>query len=156
MFFAIAQFFGWLGVKLYSGLIGTGNDPNKLFIGYLIGAGAMIIGGLVEIFLGVAAEGKSLEDVASPLSMVRSEGAACGQGRRPGISPCPELEPPGPDLRRPADPSGPATANTRLAGPRRLPPGPRPPLAARPPARSGHPARSSRPCRPPARALLTS
>ena len=31
----------------------------------------MIIGGLVEIFLGVAAEGKSLEDVASPLSMVK-------------------------------------------------------------------------------------
>jgi MFS family permease len=71
VFFAIAQFFGWLGIKLFSSLIGTGNDPNKLFIGYLIGAGAMIIGGLVEIFLGVAAEGKSLEDVASPLSMVR-------------------------------------------------------------------------------------
>jgi MFS family permease len=71
VFFAIAQFFGWLGIKLFSALIGTGNDPNKLVIGYLIGAGAMIIGGLVEIFLGVAAEGKSLEDVASPLSMVQ-------------------------------------------------------------------------------------
>ena len=62
----------WLaGTKLYSSLIGTGNDPNKLFVGYLIGAGAMILGGLAEVFLGVAAEGKSLEDVASPLSMVR-------------------------------------------------------------------------------------
>ncbi len=78
VFFAIAQFFGWLGVKLYSSLIGTGNDPNKLFVGYLIGAGAMIIGGLVEIFLGVAAEGKSLEDVASPLSMVRKTTASVG------------------------------------------------------------------------------
>ena len=90
VFFAIAQFFGWLGVKLYSSLIGTGNDPNKLFVGYLIGAGAMIIGGLVEIFLGVAAEGKSLEDVASPLSMVRkSEGAAAVRGGARGFPPAP-------------------------------------------------------------------
>ena len=43
----------------------------RLFIGYLIGAGAMIIGGIVEIVLGVPAEGKSLEDVADPLSLVR-------------------------------------------------------------------------------------
>ncbi len=71
VFFAIAQTFGWAGTKLYSSLIGTGNDPNKLFVGYLIGAGAMILGGLAEVFLGVAAEGKSLEDVAAPLSMVR-------------------------------------------------------------------------------------
>jgi MFS family permease len=85
VFFAIAQFFGWFGTKLYTSLIGTGNDPNKLFIGYLIGAGAMIIGGLVEIFLGVAAEGKSLEDVASPLSVVRS-GAAVGAGAQGGPS----------------------------------------------------------------------
>jgi MFS family permease len=71
VFFAIAQAFGWAGTKLYSSLIGTGNDPNKLFVGYLIGAGMMILGGLAEIFLGVAAEGKSLEDIANPLSMVR-------------------------------------------------------------------------------------
>ena len=51
-------------------MIGTGNDPNKLFVGYLIGAGAMILGGVVEIIFGVAAEGKSLEDVANPLSVV--------------------------------------------------------------------------------------
>ena len=30
----------------------------------------MIVGGVVEIFLGVDAEGQSLEDVASPLSSV--------------------------------------------------------------------------------------
>jgi MFS family permease len=81
VFFAIAQFFGWFGTKLYTSLIGDGTDPNKLFIGYLIGAGAMIIGGLVEIFLGVAAEGKSLEDVASPLSMVQK---TTGSGSRSG------------------------------------------------------------------------
>jgi MFS family permease len=85
VFFAIAQFFGWFGTKLYTSLIGAGNDPNKLFIGYLIGAGAMIVGGLFEIFLGVAAEGKSLEDVASPLSMVRKSTTAAGAA--PGAPP---------------------------------------------------------------------
>ncbi len=71
VFFAIAQCFGALGPVLYGHLIGSGDDPFKLFIGYLIGAGAMIAGGIVEIVLGVAAEGKSLEDVANPLSLVR-------------------------------------------------------------------------------------
>ena len=70
MFFAIAQTFGALGPWLYGLLIGNGQDHFKLFIGYLIGAGVMVIGGVVEILFGVAAEGKSLEDVASPLSSV--------------------------------------------------------------------------------------
>jgi MFS family permease len=68
VFFAIAQSFGALGPWLYGMLIGTGQDHFKLFIGYLIGAGVMIAGGLVEVFLGVSAEGRSLEDIASPLS----------------------------------------------------------------------------------------
>ena len=72
VFFAIAQCFGAIGPIFYGALIGDGSDPGKLFIGYLIGAGVMIIGGLVEVFLGVDAEGKSLEDVAAPLSAVRS------------------------------------------------------------------------------------
>ena len=70
VFFAIAQCFGFLGTHLYGHLIGTGTDPNALYWGYLLGAGAMIVGGLVAAFLGVDAEGKSLEDVARPLSMV--------------------------------------------------------------------------------------
>jgi len=70
VFFAIAQGFGSLGSHLYGHLIGTGNDPNKLYAGYLIGAGAMIAGGLVAVFFAVDAEGKSLEDVAKPLSVI--------------------------------------------------------------------------------------
>ena len=70
VFFAIAQCFGSLGSHLYGHLIGTGHDPNKLYVGYLIGAGAMILGGLVAVFFGVDAEGKSLEDVARPLSVM--------------------------------------------------------------------------------------
>jgi hypothetical protein len=39
-----------------------------LFVGYLIGAGIMLIGGLVEVFLGVQAAGKSLEQITKPLT----------------------------------------------------------------------------------------
>jgi len=70
VFFAIAQLFGSLGSHLYGHLIGTGKNPDSLFIGYLIGAGAMILGGVAAIFLAVDAEGKALEEVARPLSVV--------------------------------------------------------------------------------------
>jgi MFS family permease len=71
VFFAIAQCFGAFGSWFYAHLIGTGKDPSQLEVGYLIGAGVMVFGGIVEIVLGVAAERRSLEDVASPLSLVR-------------------------------------------------------------------------------------
>jgi len=72
VFFAIAQCFGAIGPVFYGWLIGSGSDPGKLFIGYLIGAGVMMVGGLVEAVIGVAAEGLSLEQVAAPLSAVRA------------------------------------------------------------------------------------
>jgi len=75
LFFAIAQCFGAIGPIFYGHLIGKGHDPGKLFIGYLIGAAIMVIGGVVEILLGVDAEQKSLEDVASPLSMIGATAA---------------------------------------------------------------------------------
>ena len=75
VFFAIAQSFGAFGPWLYGKLIGNGQDHFKLFIGYLIGAGVMMIGGIVAAALGVAAEGKSLEDVARPLSAPESSTA---------------------------------------------------------------------------------
>jgi hypothetical protein len=69
-----------LGPVIYGILIGDGTDRGPLFGGYLLGAGVMIVGGLVAAFLGVNAEQKSLEDVATPLSMrrpgTRAEGAA--------------------------------------------------------------------------------
>jgi MFS family permease len=80
VFFAIAQCFGALGPVIYGALIGDGKDRGPLFGGYLLGAGVMIVGGLVAAFIGVSAEGKSLEDVATPLALrrpgTRAEGAA--------------------------------------------------------------------------------
>jgi MFS family permease len=71
VFFAIAQSFGAFGPWLYGELIGNGHDHFRLFIGYLIGAGVMVAGGLVAAFLGIDAEQKSLEDIAQPLSATR-------------------------------------------------------------------------------------
>jgi MFS family permease len=81
VFFAIAQCFGALGPVIYGALIGKGESRGPLFYGYLLGAAVMIIGGMIAAFLGVDAEGKSLEDVALPLSARRTgttrvEGAA--------------------------------------------------------------------------------
>lgn len=70
VFFAIAQVFGALGPVFYGALIGNGTDRTGLTIGYLIGGGLMILGGLVEVFFGINAEGQSLETVARPLTEV--------------------------------------------------------------------------------------
>jgi len=68
VFFAIAQLFGALGPAFYGWLIGDGSSRTGLFIGYLVGAGIMILGGVVEIVFGINAEGKSLEAVTRPLT----------------------------------------------------------------------------------------
>jgi len=81
VFFAIAQGFGALGPDVYGGLV---NSHRGLFFAYLIGAAVMVAGGLVEIGLGVAAERRSLEDVATPLSARR---VAAEYGGEPARTP---------------------------------------------------------------------
>ena len=80
VFFAIAQCFGALGPVIYGALIGDGSQPTRLFLGYLLGAAVMIAGGLVTVFLGVAAERKSLEDIALPLAARNRPGSARAEG----------------------------------------------------------------------------
>ena len=89
VFFAIAQCFGFLGTHLYGHLIGTGKDPNSLYWGYLLGAGAMILGGIVAAFLAVDAEGKSLEEIAKPLGVMAGSAEGIfrsGDPRQGGLS----------------------------------------------------------------------
>jgi MFS family permease len=81
VFFALAQIFGTFGPFIYSALIGKGEDRTPLFYGYLLGASVMILGGLIAAFIGIAAENKSLEDVATPFAArragsTRAEGSA--------------------------------------------------------------------------------
>jgi MFS family permease len=60
---------GAVAPYLFGALIQTRSTRN-VFIGYLIGAFLMIVGGLTEIFLGVSAERRSLEEIAAPLTAV--------------------------------------------------------------------------------------
>ncbi|WP_067694781.1 MFS transporter [Nocardia jejuensis] len=80
VFFAIAQCFGALGPVIYGALIGEGDHPGRLLIGYLLGALVMVTGGAIAWFLGVDAEGKSLEDVALPLSVTGRHGGTRAEG----------------------------------------------------------------------------
>jgi MFS family permease len=71
-FFAIGTAVGGIsGPLVFGNLIETARAAD-VFIGYLIGSALMIAGGLVEAFIGVDAEGKSLEDIARPLTAEES------------------------------------------------------------------------------------
>jgi MFS family permease len=75
-FYAIATGVGGIiGPALYGHTIASGNRTT-VFYGYLLGAVLMILGGLTEIWLGVNAEQRQLEDVAEPLTATSSSGAS--------------------------------------------------------------------------------
>jgi MFS family permease len=73
-FFAIAQIVGATGPFIFGSLIGDGFERYPLFLGYIVGAVVMMFGGLVALVWGVDAEGKGLENVAHPVSMVTAAG----------------------------------------------------------------------------------
>jgi MFS family permease len=60
---------GLIGPTLFGALIETGERINVLY-GYLIGAALMIIAAVTQAMWGVAAERRSLEQVARPLSQI--------------------------------------------------------------------------------------
>lgn len=68
IFYAIGTLAGGVGAPLLFGwIIGTGSRGG-LAIAYYVGAGLMIGAAIVEAIIGVAAERRSLEHVATPLS----------------------------------------------------------------------------------------
>jgi MFS family permease len=71
-FYAIGTAAGGIsGPLLFGHLINSASasgDITGIAPGYYLGAGLMIAGGIVEAFLGVKAEGQSLEDIARPLT----------------------------------------------------------------------------------------
>jgi MFS family permease len=70
LFYSIATAIGGIsGPVLFGNIIGTGN-AGSLFVAYLVGAGFMVFAAIVELLLGVRAEGKSLENVATPLTAI--------------------------------------------------------------------------------------
>ena len=74
VFFAIAQIFGALGALFYGILIGDGQSRTGMVWGYIIGGLIMMAGGLVELLIGVNAEGQSLETITKPLTAVTDDG----------------------------------------------------------------------------------
>ncbi len=80
-FYAIGTASGGIsGPLLFSSLVSSGK-VSQAALAFTIGAVLMIAAGLVEVFLGVKAERKSLEDIAQPLT------AADAQAGRPGHAP---------------------------------------------------------------------
>ena len=68
IFYAIGTLTGGVFAPwLFGWIIGTGS-VNALLVGYLVAAFLMLIGAIVELWIGVAAEGRSLEHIAAPLS----------------------------------------------------------------------------------------
>ncbi|MBV9831777.1 MAG: MFS transporter, partial [Marmoricola sp.] len=82
-FYAIGTAVGGIaGPLLFGKLIDNASadkDVTAIAIGYFIGAALMIAGGVAEAFLGVKAEGESLENIARPLTAEESEGSAAAQ-----------------------------------------------------------------------------
>jgi MFS family permease len=72
---------GAIGPVLYGNLIDPAH-PGKLAAGYFLAAGLMAAAGLVEAFLGVPAEQKSLEDIAEPLTAEGGEDEATAERKR--------------------------------------------------------------------------
>jgi MFS family permease len=81
-FYAVGTAIGGItGPILFGRLIEAGGETNVMY-GYLLGAGLMIAAGIVEIFLGVEAAQKQLEDIAKPLTAedAEAEGKGAGDG----------------------------------------------------------------------------
>ena len=85
-FYAIGTAVGGIsGPLLFGKLIedaSESKDITAIAIGYFIGAALMITGGIVAAFLGVRAEGQSLENIARPLT-AEDDAPADGQQQTP-------------------------------------------------------------------------
>jgi MFS family permease len=67
-FYAIGTAVGGIAGPIVFGNLIESGSAGDVFIGYLIGSVLMIAAGVIEAFIGVDAERKSLEDIARPLT----------------------------------------------------------------------------------------
>ena len=68
LFYAVGTLVGGVGAPSLFGWLMEQESRAWLFGGYLLGAGLMVAAAVVELLIGVQAEGKSLEDIAAPLA----------------------------------------------------------------------------------------
>jgi MFS family permease len=80
-FYAIGTAIGGItGPLLFGHLINSG-ETSKVAIGFYVGAALMLMGAIAELVWGVAAEKRSLEDIARPLSAVDADEATGEKGK---------------------------------------------------------------------------
>ena len=84
-FYAIGTAAGGItGPLLFSSLVSTGKVSDTV-IAFVTGASLMILAGLVEVFLGVKAERKGLEEIASPLTAEDTSAVGAQAAFRPVV-----------------------------------------------------------------------
>ncbi len=71
LFYAFGTLLGGVGGPWLFGVLIEHGGRGEIVYGYFLGAALMIVAAVVELALGVKAEGKSLEEVAPPLSSLR-------------------------------------------------------------------------------------
>jgi MFS family permease len=72
-FYATGTIVGGFGGPLLFGALIQSGKPSQIFIGYVVGAAVMIVGGVIQALMGVEAAGRDLEDIAPPLSATDDE-----------------------------------------------------------------------------------
>src|SRR4051794_7312943 len=72
-FYATGTIVGGFGGPLLFGALIQSGKPSQIFIGYVVGAVVMIVGGLVQALMGVESAQRDLEDIAPPLSATGDE-----------------------------------------------------------------------------------
>jgi MFS family permease len=84
LFYAIGTAVGGISGPLLFGQFIHSGRLDEISTGFLIGAAAMVLGGVAELLFGVRAEGQSLESIAQPLSaagLAEDEAAAARDER---------------------------------------------------------------------------
>jgi MFS family permease len=82
-FYATGTIVGGFGGPLLFGALIQSGDPGQIFIGYVVGAVVMIVGGIIQATMGVEAAGRDLEDIAPPLSATDEELEEPGEAADP-------------------------------------------------------------------------
>jgi MFS family permease len=83
LFYAVGTGLSAAAPSLFGALIQSASRTNVNY-GYLVGAGLMILSGVLAIFLAVPAERRALEDLASPYTAVRGRGPSSIAAPAPG------------------------------------------------------------------------
>jgi MFS family permease len=121
-FYAAGTIVGGFGGPLLFGALIESGEPSQIFVGYLVGAAVMIIGGIIQALMGVEAAQRDLEDIAPPLSATGEEIEEPGEeADRLTVGREEESRQVGPGAQRPA-PGGPSVTSSEEKPPQ-PPPG---------------------------------